>query len=50
MKDPENQNNDSTEIRLNTNEVMHDYEFYLKMYLGDQKMDFEDTASDPRAS
>lgn len=29
-----------TEV-LNTNEVMHDYEFYLKMYSGEHRMDFE---------
>jgi hypothetical protein len=38
------------EVKLNTNEVMHDYEFYLKMYIEDQKMDIGDSLSDLKAS
>jgi hypothetical protein len=36
----------SKDATLNTNEVMHDYEFYLKMYTGDHKMDFESPETD----
>jgi hypothetical protein len=38
------------EVKLNTNEVMNDYEFYLKMYIEDQEMDFGDSLSDLKAS
>jgi hypothetical protein len=41
MKDPEKKIFIHNEAALNTNEVMHDYEFYLKMYVEDLKMDFE---------
>ncbi|NJM15798.1 MAG: hypothetical protein HC896_10915 [Bacteroidales bacterium] len=31
---------------LNTNEIMNDYQFYLKLYLNEVKMDFAFTAND----
>ena len=34
------------EVGLNTNEVMPDYQFYLKMYAAHQKMDFESPSID----
>jgi hypothetical protein len=34
------------EVALNTNEVMPDYLFYLKMYTAHQKMDFENSSND----
>lgn len=34
------------EVTLNTNEVMPDYLFYLKMYAAHQKMDFESASND----
>jgi hypothetical protein len=34
------------EVSLNTNEVMPDYQFYLKMYAAHQKMDFESPVTD----
>jgi len=36
----------SEEVSLNTNEVMPDYQFYLKMYEAHQQMDFERPISD----
>ncbi len=33
-------NGEKEEI-LNTNEVMHDYEFHVRMFLQQQKLDFE---------
>jgi hypothetical protein len=41
MKKPKIKKSDDMENALNTNEVMRDYEFYLKMYFEHQKMDFE---------
>jgi hypothetical protein len=41
MKDPEKTIFINNEAALNTNEVMHDYEFYLKMFVEDLKMDLE---------
>jgi hypothetical protein len=41
MIDPEEILEEHEEPSLNTNEVMHDYEFFLKMYEAHQKMDFE---------
>jgi hypothetical protein len=41
MKDHEAENENINEVNLNTNEVMRDYEFYLKMYIEEQVMDFE---------
>jgi len=34
------------ETALNTNEVIPDYQFYLKMYAAHQKMDFESSMTD----
>ena len=34
---------------LNTNEVMHDYEFYLKLIIENQTLDFE-SGKDPSES
>jgi hypothetical protein len=34
------------EMALNTNEVIPDYIFYLKMYAAHQKMDFESPITD----
>ena len=34
------------EVGLNTNEVMPDYQFYLKMYAAHQKMDFDPPTTD----
>jgi hypothetical protein len=34
------------EVALNTNEVIPDYQFYLKMYEAHQKMDFESPSTD----
>jgi hypothetical protein len=42
MKDHEIEDENINEVNLNTNEVMRDYEFYLKMYIEDQVMDFEE--------
>jgi len=39
MKQKKNINKDRN--LLNTNEVMHDYEFHLKMIVEHQRMDFE---------
>ena len=50
MTDPEKPIRNSKKIKLNTNEVMRDYEFYLKMYIEDQMMDFEDPRNDLKAS
>ena len=50
MACPEKPTRKGKEIKLNTNEVMHDYEFYLKIYIEDQKMDFEDPLNDLIAS
>jgi len=36
----------SEEMALNTNEVIPDYVFYLKMYAAHQKMDFESPITD----
>ncbi len=36
----------SDEVALNTNEVIPDYIFYLKMYASHQKMDFESSITD----
>jgi hypothetical protein len=41
MKKPEKENDEQKDVILNTNEVMRDYEFYLKMFIEDQIMDFE---------
>ncbi len=41
MKDPEKIPVIEVETSLNTNEVMNDYEFYLKMFVEGMKMDFE---------
>lgn len=46
MADTKTHDKINDEVSLNTNEVMHDYEFYLKMYLEDQKMDFESGNND----
>jgi hypothetical protein len=34
------------EVALNTNEVIPDYQFYLKMYTAHQMMDFESPKAD----
>ena len=34
------------EVALNTNEVIPDYQFYLKMYAAHQMMDFESPTTD----
>lgn len=34
------------EVTLNTNEVIPDYQFYLKMYAAHQMMDFESPTTD----
>lgn len=36
----------SEEVALNTNEVMPDYQFYLKMYAAYPKMDFENPSTE----
>jgi hypothetical protein len=41
MKKPEKDITKKKDIILNTNEVMRDYEFYLKMFIEDQTMDFD---------
>lgn len=41
MKDPEKTSVIEAETSLNTNEVMQDYVFYLKMFVEGMKMDFE---------
>ena len=41
MRDPEELYENQEEDGLNTNEVMPDYQFYLKMYEAHQSMDFE---------
>ena len=43
---PEEIFEDCQEVGLNTNEVMPDYLFYLKMYAAHQKMDFEGLDTD----
>jgi hypothetical protein len=43
---PEEIFEDCQEVALNTNEVMPDYLFYLKMYAAHQKMDFEGPDAD----
>lgn len=45
MIEPEEILVESKEASLNTNEVMPDYQFYLKMYAAHQKMDFESPTS-----
>ena len=46
MRDRKALKPESMDAALNTNEVMHDYEFYLKMYTGDHRMDFETAEND----
>jgi hypothetical protein len=46
MTCPEEIYEERQEVRLNTNEVMPDYLFYLKMYAAHQRMDFESPAID----
>jgi hypothetical protein len=50
MADTKDSKEKKKEFALNTNEVMNDYEFYLKMYIGDHKMDFEPPHTDLKAS
>ena len=45
MACPEEIFEDRQETALNTNEVMPDYLFYLKMYAAHQQMDFENPSN-----
>jgi hypothetical protein len=46
MAFPEEIFDEALETDLNTNELIPDYLFYLKMYAAHQKMDFEGPAND----
>jgi hypothetical protein len=46
MSEHKKHKSESVKFKINTNEVMHDYEFYLKMHRGDYIMDFEAQDSD----
>ncbi len=43
---PEEISEEREEVALNTNEVIPDYQFYLKMYAAHQVMDFESPKAD----
>jgi hypothetical protein len=43
---PEKISEEREEVALNTNEVIPDYLFYLKMYTAHQMMDFESPKTD----
>ena len=46
MIHPEKISEEREEVALNTNEVIPDYQFYLKMYTAHQMMDFESPKAD----
>ena len=46
MAFPEEILDEALETDLNTNEVIPDYLFYLKMYAAHQKLDFEGSSAD----
>ncbi len=42
-----NENNyKAPEMILNTNEIMNDYEFYVKLYINQEVLDFNSTAEE----